>query len=139
MLNKVTLIGRLGKDPETKNLTNGSSVVNFSIATTEKYKDKTTGEQKEVTEWHNLELWDGLGKIAAQYLKKGSLAYFEGKIKSNSVEKDGVKQYFTKIQVSEMKMLGGGTGGNTESNTYSATESKQEAEPVAEKTDDLPF
>lgn len=136
MLNKVTLIGRLGKDPELKNLTNGASVCTFSVATTEKYKDKASGESKEITEWHNLELWEGLGKVAAQYLKKGSLAYFEGKIKTNSVEKDGVKQYFTKIQVSEMKMLGGGSGGNAE---QSEPEQATQTPSASSNSDDLPF
>lgn len=105
MKNLVILIGRLGRDPELKTLTTGSSVCNFSIATSERFKDKTTGEKKEVSTWHNLVLWNDLAKISAQYLHKGDLIYVEGKITNRSWEKDGVTRYVTEIVVNNMTML----------------------------------
>ena len=89
-VNKVILVGRLGKDPEVRNLENGVTVANFSLATSESYKDKTTGDKKEVTEWHNISLWRGLADIAAKYLHKGDLVYIEGKLRTRSWEKEGV-------------------------------------------------
>ena len=77
-VNKVILIGRLGKDPEVRNLDNGTVVANFSIATSESYKDRTTGEKKEITEWHNIVLWRGLAEIAQKYLRKGDMVFIEG-------------------------------------------------------------
>jgi single-strand DNA-binding protein len=112
-LNKVTLIGNLGKDPEMRHFPNGDLVANTSLATTETWKDKNSGEKKEATEWHNLVFHRRLAEIAAQYLKKGSQIYVEGSIKTRSWEKDGTKHYMTEIIVSEMKMLGGRPEGST--------------------------
>ena len=105
MINKVTLIGRLGKDPELKYLDNGTAVTSFSIATSEKYKDKD-GERQEKTEWHNIVFWQRLAEIAKEYLHKGSLVYIEGKIQTRQWEdKEGQTRYTTEIVGREMKML----------------------------------
>ena len=96
-VNKVILIGRLGKEPEVRNLENGAVVANFTMATSESYKDKVTGEKKEVTEWHNIVLWRGLAEISQKYLHKGDLVYIEGKLKTRSWEKEGVTRYTTEI------------------------------------------
>lgn len=111
-VNKVILIGNLGKDPETKSFPSGGSITNTTLATTESWKDKQTGQMKENTEWHNLVFNDKLGEIAAKYLKKGSKIYVEGSLRTRSWEKDGVKRYTTEIRVSEMQMLDGKPGGS---------------------------
>jgi len=104
-LNKVMLIGRLGQDPEMKHTPNGNSVCSFSIATSEKYKDKQ-GQQQEKTEWHRVEAWGKLAELCNQYLSKGRQVYIEGKIKTDTVEKDGDKKYFTKISALSVQFLG---------------------------------
>ncbi len=106
-LNQVQLIGRLGQDPEVKYLPNGDAVCNLSLATSEKWKDKTSGEQKEKTEWHRIVLFGKLAEIAGQYLKKGALVFFQGKIETRQWEKDGEKRYTTEIRANQMTMLGG--------------------------------
>ena len=109
-VNKVILIGNLGKDPEVRYLENNKVVANLTLATTENYKDRN-GNKVENTEWHDLELWDGLAKIAEQYLTKGRSIYVEGKIKTDSWKDDeGNNKYRTRIRVLNMTMLGGGTG-----------------------------
>ena len=108
MLNKVTLIGRLGRDPEIRYMPNGDAVCNFSIATFESWKDKN-GQKQEHTEWHAITLYRRLAEIAGQYLKKGSQVYLEGKIQSRKyTDKQGVERTAYEIVCSEMKMLGGG-------------------------------
>ena len=110
-VNKVILIGNLGKDPEVRYLDNNKVVANLTLATTENYKDRN-GNKVENTEWHDLELWDGLAKIAEQYLTKGRSIYVEGKIKTDSWKDDGGNnKYRTRIRVQNMTMLGSGTGG----------------------------
>ena len=105
-VNKVILIGRLGKDPETRYLPNGDAVTSITIATTEKWKDKT-GEMKEETEWHQVSLFTRLAEIAAKYLTKGSLVYIEGSIKTRKyTDKAGVEKYATGIKANSMNMLG---------------------------------
>lgn len=131
MINKVILIGNLGKDPEVKHLDGGSSVANFSLATSERYTNKQ-GEKVETTDWHNLELWGKQAEIAEKYLKKGSQIYVEGKLKTDSYEKDGVKQYRTKVRVLSFTMLGKGGGAATGAAESSGTTSE-------EGDDDLPF
>lgn len=106
MLNKVQIIGRVGKDPELRYSTNGDAIASFTIATSEKYKDKQTGEAIEKTEWHNISAFRRLGEVVGEYVKKGSLIYIEGKIHTRKYEKDGVTHYATGIVASEMKMLG---------------------------------
>ena len=109
-VNKVILVGNLGKDPEVRYLDNNKVVANLTLATTENYKDRN-GNKVENTEWHDLELWDGLAKIAEQYLTKGRSIYVEGKIKTDSWKDDeGNNKYRTRIRVQNMTMLGGGTG-----------------------------
>ena len=144
-VNKVILVGRLGKDPEVRNLDNGAVVANFSIATSESYKDRTTGEKKEVTEWHNIVLWRGLAEIAQKYLRKGYMVFIEGKLRTRSWEKDGVTRYTTEIVGDNMTMLtpktSGGGGMNQEyasSPDRSSSDSMRSA-PVDNSTDDLPF
>jgi single-strand DNA-binding protein len=145
-VNKVILIGRLGKDPEVRNLDNGAVVANFSIATSESYKDRTTGEKKEITEWHNIVLWRGLAEIAQKFLRKGDMVYIEGKLRTRSWEKEGVTRYTTEIVADNMNMLspksGGGGGGGSD---YSSQERASgdrfgvSASVDTNATDDLPF
>jgi single-strand DNA-binding protein len=139
-VNKAILIGRLGKDPEVRNLENGATVANFTMATTETYKDKTTGERKEITEWHNIVLWRGLADVAAKYLHKGDLVYIEGKLRTRSWEKDGVTRYTTEIVGDNMNMLGtkGGSGSNQSNQQYSQPVASNEP-AGGSATDDLPF
>jgi single-strand DNA-binding protein len=108
-VNKVILIGNLGRDPETRYLPNGDAVTSISVATTETWKDKN-GDKQEKTEWHRVSLFRRLGEIAGEYLKKGSQVYIEGRIEYREYEKDGQKRYSTDIIASEMKMLGSRQG-----------------------------
>lgn len=116
MLNKVQLIGRVGKDPEVRYSTNGDAIANFTVATSERYKDKQTGEAVEKTEWHNVSAFRRLAEIIGEYVHKGSLIYIEGKIQTRKYEKDGVTHYATSIVASEMKMLGSKDGGQQQQN-----------------------
>ena len=142
-VNKVILVGRLGKDPEVRNLENGAVVANFTMATSETYKDRNTGERKEVTEWHNIVLWRGLAEIASKYLHKGDLVYIEGKLRTRSWEKEGVTRYTTEIVGDNMTMLGskpgGGQGDRSNSGYSNAPTETYNAPTVPEGTDDLPF
>lgn len=144
-VNKVILVGRLGKDPEVRNLENGASVANFTLATSESYKDKTTGEKKELTEWHNIVLWRGLAEIAAKYLHKGDLIYVEGRLRTRSWEKDGVTRYTTEIVGDNMTMLStrrdGGSGSEQRPSAApsSAGTPQSESRSSGEGADDLPF
>lgn len=106
-LNKATIIGHLGRDPETRYLPSGEAVTNFSVATSETWKDKQTGERKEATEWHRISTFGKLAEIAGEYLVKGSLVYIEGKINTRKYQdKNGVERYATEIRADTMKMLG---------------------------------
>lgn len=145
-VNKVILVGRLGKEPEVRNLDNGAVVANFSMATSEVYKDRTTGERKEATEWHNIVLWRGLAEIAQKYLHKGDMVYIEGKLRTRSWEKDGVTRYTTEIIGDNMTMLSGKSGGGgSGNNEYASSEKSNNANyssntiPADNSTDDLPF
>ena len=110
-VNKVILVGRLGKDPETRYMTNGEAVTNVTLATSENWKDKS-GEKQERTEWHNLVFYRRLAEIAGEYLKKGSQIYVEGKIQTRKwQDKEGKDRYTTEIIVNEMQMLGSKSGG----------------------------
>ena len=111
-VNKVILVGNLGKDPETRYMPNGKAVTNFSIATSESWKDKQTGEQREQTEWHNIVMYDRLAEIAAEYLRKGSQVYVEGRLRTRKwQDKEGRDRYTTEINANEMQMLGSRAGG----------------------------
>jgi single-strand DNA-binding protein len=142
-VNKVILIGRLGKDPEVRNLDNGAVVANFSIATSESYKDRTTGEKKEITEWHNIVVWRGLAEISQKYLHKGDMVYIEGKLRTRSWEKDGVTRYTTEIVADNMNMLSPKTGGGSgEYSSQERPETVRAGAPMSDSgstTDDLPF
>lgn len=106
-LNKVILIGNLGKDPEVRSTPSGSKVANFSIATSERYKDKS-GQQVDKTEWHRIVMWRGLAEVAEKYLKKGSTICIEGKLTTRSWDdSNGQKKYMTEIVADNMQMLGG--------------------------------
>lgn len=120
-LNKATLIGNLGRDPEVRYLNNGDAVANLAVATTEKWKDKTTGEQKEATEWHRVSFFGKLAEICGQYLKKGAQVYIEGKITTRKyTDKDGIEKYTTEIRGEAMKMLGGRQDGGAQQSQQSS-------------------
>ena len=112
-VNKVILLGHLGKDPDNRYTGNGNAVCNFSMATTESWKDKQSGEKQERTEWHNLVAFGRLGEICGEYLKRGSQVYVEGKLTTEKyTDKAGVEKYSTKIIISEMQMVGGRPDGD---------------------------
>ncbi len=107
-INKVILVGNLGADPEVRQLTDGSTVCNLRIATTDKWKDKVSGDPKETTEWHRIVLYRRLGEVAGQYLRKGSSIYIEGRLRTRKwADRDNIERYTTEIEATEMKMLGG--------------------------------
>ncbi|MBI4743184.1 MAG: single-stranded DNA-binding protein [Betaproteobacteria bacterium] len=107
-VNKVILVGNLGADPETRYLPNGDAVANIRLATTESWKDKASGEKKEITEWHRVVFFRKLAEIVGQYLKKGSAVYIEGRIRTRKwQDKEGQERYTTEIEANEMQMLGG--------------------------------
>ena len=145
-LNKAILIGRLGRDPEVRHMPNGDAVCNFSIATSETWKDQH-GQKQERTEWHNITLYRRMAEVAGQYLKKGSLVYIEGRIQSRKyTDKNGIERTAYEIIGSEMKMLGGKAEGSSESaNTAEppAPPRRQApaapAQPVDDIDDDVPF
>tara|TARA_B100000902_G_scaffold137256_1_gene135484 strand:- start:22340 stop:22762 length:423 start_codon:yes stop_codon:yes gene_type:complete len=137
-VNKVILIGNLGKDPEVKYLDSGVAVANFSLATTENYRNKE-GEKVSQTEWHNIVLWRGLAEIAEKWLKKGSSVYIEGKIRTRRWEdKDGNARYTTEILGENMTMLGKRDDNKTES-TQDKIVKSEEIILDENKEDDLPF
>lgn len=112
-VNKVILVGNVGADPETRYMPNGNAVTNVTLATSETWKDKNTGEQQERTEWHRLTFYQRLAEIVAEYVRKGSKLYVEGRLQTRSWEQDGVKRYATDIIVNEMQMLDSRSGGGS--------------------------
>ncbi len=107
-VNKVILLGNLGADPETRYMPNGEAVANIRLATTESWKDKASGEKKEITEWHRVVFYRKLAEIVGQYLKKGASVYVEGRIRTRKwQDKEGQERYTTEIEANEMQMLGG--------------------------------
>ncbi|VAW77335.1 Single-stranded DNA-binding protein [hydrothermal vent metagenome] len=147
-INKVILVGNLGKDPEVRYMANGGAVCNATLATSESWKDKQTGEQKDKTEWHNIVFYRRLAEIAGEYLKKGSQVYIEGKLQTRKwQDKNGNDRYTTEIIANEMQMLGGrgGGGGSAEfgASSASAPQSAPVAVPAAaagaDFDDDIPF
>ena len=146
-VNKVILIGNLGRDPETRFLPSGSAVANISIATTDTWKDKTSGEKKEATEWHRVVFFGRLAEIVGEYLKKGSQVYVEGRLQTRKYEKDGQDHYSTEIIADTMKMLGSragmGAGEPRETREPSAAgESRPAKKPAGQfqdMDDDIPF
>lgn len=149
-VNKVILIGNLGKDPEVRYLENGSVVANVTLATTESYKDRN-GNRVDTTEWHDLEMWDGLAKIAEQYLSKGKSIYVEGKLKSDTWQDDqGNNRKRIRVRVQNMTMLGGPGSGDSSGQPMQQRSSAPQTPaassssggidlPSDDATDDLPF
>ena len=141
-LNKVMLIGNLGRDPEVRYTPDGTAVANFSIATSREWKDKATGEKKERTEWHRIVAFRRLGEICGEYLSKGKQVYVEGHLQTREWEdKEGNKRYTTEIVASQMQMLGSKTDSNApRSSSYSPTPEKPDMPPYPEaEDDDIPF
>jgi single-strand DNA-binding protein len=167
-INKVILVGNVGQDPETRYMPNGGAVTNITLATSETWKDKNTGENQERTEWHRITFYQRLAEIVAEYVKKGSKLYVEGSLRTRSWEQDGVKRYATEIIASEMQMLdsrgaggssnggGGGEGGGWQGSRGSSSGggqgqgggsggggggSRGQQKPVPEDSfdDDIPF
>jgi len=139
-VNKVTIIGNMGKDPESKYLPSGDCVVNFSLATSESWKDKASGEKIEKTEWHNCVAFRRVAEIIAEYCRKGSQVYVEGKLETRKwQDKEGNDRYTTEINVRDMQLLGGrgddaGSGGG-----HMPPASKPTPQAAAEYEDDIPF
>jgi single-strand DNA-binding protein len=142
-------VGNLGADPETRYMPSGDAITNIRIATTDRWKDKASGEMKEATEWHRIAFFGRLAEVAGQYLKKGSQVYVEGRLKTREWEKDGVKRYTTEIVADEMKMLGKregmGDAPPRESGEPAAASAgakpaaKKPATTLADMDDDIPF
>jgi single-strand DNA-binding protein len=151
-INKVILIGNLGQDPESRTTPGGSTVTNIRVATTEAWTDRQSGEKKENTEWHTVVMWNKLGEIAAEYLRKGSQVYIEGRLQTRKwQDKSGNDRYTTEIVASDMQMLGGrGGGGGAAQETRDSREGAGRGAatapaagpaggPGADFDDDIPF
>jgi len=147
-VNKVIIVGNLGRDPETRYLPSGEAVTNISVATTDKWKDKASGEQKELTEWHRVSFFGKLAEIAGEYLKKGSQVYVEGSLRTRKYQKDGQDHYSTEIRADRMQMLGSRSGaGEPRPEPAPKGESAARPEATAKKPagkfddmeDDIPF
>jgi single-strand DNA-binding protein len=144
-INKVILVGNVGQDPETRYMPNGNAVTNITLATSETWKDKNTGEQQERTEWHRVTFYQRLAEIVAEYVKKGSKLYIEGRLQTRSWEQDGIKRYATDIIANEMQMLdsrgSGGGGGSYQPAQQSGASEPAEPAPadMGDFDDDIPF
>ena len=158
-VNKVIIVGNLGRDPETRYMPSGDAVTNITVATTDRYKDKQSGEMKEATEWHRISFFGKLAEIAGQYLKKGSQVYVEGSLRTRKyTDKDGVEKYATEIRADTMQMLGsrqgmgGGSGGEDGGYSRPAAPAQRPAAAAAQRPaaapapsgfddmdDDIPF
>ena len=141
-VNKAIILGNIGKDPEVRYTASGEAICNITVATSESWKDKATGEKKELTEWHRISFFGKLAEICGQYLKKGSQVYVEGSIRTRKwQDKEGVERYTTEIRGDEMKMLGsapaGGQRQQSEDNQPAPQRSAQGAPPNKGKFDDL--
>ncbi len=140
-VNRVIIVGRLGKNPDVKTMQDGTYITNFSVATSEEWKDKNTGEKKERTEWHRIVAYRKLGEICGQWLKKGQQVYIEGKLQTRKYEKDGQTLYTTEIIADTMQMIGTGKNseqpsshtGNQPQNTHNQSKSNGYV------NDDIPF
>lgn len=143
-VNKVILVGNVGRDPEVRHLETGATKASFTLATSESYKSKT-GETIKNTEWHNIVLWRGLADVAEKYVKKGMQLYIEGKITTRSWDdKDGTKKYMTEIVADNMQMLGSRDGGPRDNQSFekpstASSGSNSSVEDLPMPTDDLPF
>ena len=139
-INKVILVGNLGRDPETRYLPSGGAVTNVSLATSRSWKDRDSGEQKEKTEWHRVVFFNRLGEIAGEYLKRGSKVYVEGELRTREWEKEGQKHFTTEIVATEMQMLDS-KGGNSdyEKNNNSSIATPYSLSSSDMGDDDIPF
>lgn len=140
-VNKVILVGNVGRDPETRHLDKGVAVSNFSLATTENYTSKT-GEKVSTTEWHNIVAWRGLAEVVEKYVKKGSQLYIEGRLRTRMYEKDGIKHYATEIFANSIELLGKREGQAEIPGQPAVTEQLQavsEPDFSQPEEDDLPF
>src|SRR5210317_71015 len=146
-VNKAIIVGTLGQDPEIRYTANGGAVANISVATNESWRDKATGEAQERTEWHRIVMFGKLAEIAQQYLKKGSQAYFEGRIQTRKwQDQQGNDRYSTEIVANEMQMLGSKAGAGGGAPMESSNQSQPQSRPAAAETapmddgfDDIPF
>lgn len=140
-VNKVIIVGNLGGDPETRYMPSGSAVTNLTVATNENWKDKQTGEQKERTEWHKVAAFGKLAEIMAEYLRKGSQVYIEGKLRTRKwQDKDGKDRWTTEIVADEMQMLGGRGGGGSAPMNQDPGPASAPAQPGPDDfDDDIPF
>ncbi len=151
-LNKVLLIGNLGADPETRSLPSGDAVTNIRIATTTRYKDRSSGELKELTEWHRIAFFGRLAEVAGEYLRKGSLVYVEGQIRTRKwQDQSGQDRYFTEIVADQMQMLGsrgasastemesGGYTGKSSAQSRASQPASAEKKGAEDMDDDIPF
>lgn len=143
-VNKVIIVGNLGNDPEVRYMPNGNAVANVSVATSDSWKDKNSGEQQEKTEWHRVVFFNRLAEIVEQYVKKGSKIYIEGRLQTRSWDKDGVTQYTTEIVASEMQMLDSANGGNGKNFSNQQSNPAPQQKPAAPQNfdnfdDDIPF
>jgi single-strand DNA-binding protein len=143
-INKVIIVGNLGGDPETRYMPSGSAVTNLTVATNESWKDKQTGEQKDRTEWHKVAMFNRLAEIAAEYLRKGSQVYIEGKLRTRKwQDKNGQDRWTTEIIADEMQMLGGRGGGGGSAPMSSRPDSGPSSAPPQagpdDFDDDIPF
>ena len=139
-INKVILVGNLGRDPETRYLPSGGAVTNVSLATSRSWKDRDSGEQKEKTEWHRIVFFNRLAEIAGEYLKRGSKVYVEGELRTREWEKEGQKHFTTEIVGNEMQMLdskGGSSDYETSNNSSGATPTSLSSSEIID--DDIPF
>ena len=149
MLNQAQIIGRIGKDPEVRYMPSGDAVTTFSVATSERWKDKQTGEQKEATEWHRITTFGKLAEICGEYLRKGGLVYIQGKIVTRKwQDKDGSDRYSTEIKADQMRMLSGrqdnesspSPAGQAKPYQPAAAQPEQNGQgSLADMTDDIPF
>ncbi len=141
-INKVILVGNLGADPESRAMPSGSSVTNIRVATSESWKDKSTGDQQERTEWHSVAFFGRLAEVAAEYLRKGSQVYIEGKLRTRKwQDRDGKDRWTTEIIANEMQMLGGRPGAGAPAQASAVAETLPPPSPSAgaEFNDDIPF
>jgi single-strand DNA-binding protein len=145
-VNKVIIVGNLGRDPEMRYMPSGDAIANVAVATSYKSKDKNTGEQKELTEWHRISFFGKLAEIVGQYLKKGSTVYVEGRLQTRKyTDKDGVEKYSTDIVAESMQMLGGRPDAGGEQQTAPQPAARQQPKPAPRPSaapdfdDDIPF
>ena len=139
-VNKAIIVGNLGNDPEIRYSANGNAIASISVATSDRWKDKNTGEQQERTEWHRVKLFSRLAELAGEYLKKGSQVYIEGRIQTSKYQdKDGNDRWSTEIVAREMTFLGGRGGAGDSQGAPPADSSQRDPTPSGDFDDDIPF